>query len=65
MIYENIVKLCQEKHITIARLEKECGIGNATVRAWSVSSPNVKLLKLVADYFGVTIDYLLSEHKAS
>ena len=63
MIYENIVSLCKEKNITIHRLEQECGLGNATVRGWVVSSPSVKLLKTVADYFNVTVDDLLTEQK--
>lgn len=59
MIYENIVRLCGEKKISIARLEKECGLGNATVRGWEFSDPRISKLKAVADYLGVTVESLM------
>lgn len=34
MIYENVKRLCQERGINIATLEKECGLGNAIVNKW-------------------------------
>lgn len=61
MIYENIVSLCKAKNISIAKLERETGLGNATIRTWETSSPSVDRLKKVADYLGVTIDSMLSE----
>lgn len=63
MIYLNIKKLCAEKGISIARLEREVGLGNATVRGWENSVPHVDRVKMVADYFGVTVDDLLKEVK--
>jgi transcriptional regulator with XRE-family HTH domain len=59
MIFTNISRLCKKTGVSIAKLERETGLGNATVRNWSVSSPTVDKLKLVADYFGVTVDELL------
>lgn len=61
MIYENIVELCRERGISIARLEKECGFGNATIRGWAVSSPTISKLQKVAEFFGVTVNDLLKE----
>lgn len=60
MILNNISRLCKEKGISIARLERELGFGNATIRGWCSSSPNVDNLKKVADFFGVTVDSLIS-----
>lgn len=60
MVFANISDLCKKKGISIARLERECGLGNATVRGWAKSSPTSDRLKLVADYLGVTVDDLLS-----
>ena len=67
MILENISKLCEERGVSIAKLEKECGIGNGTIRDWDKSSPRVSSLKKVADYFNVTVDELLrkDEHVES
>lgn len=61
MLYDRIEELCKEKHIRIARLEKECGLGNATVRGWKTADPQISKLKAVADYFGVTVDSLIKE----
>ena len=61
MIIEKIESLCKKKGISISRLEKEVGLGNATVRGWENSSPKVENLVKVADYFGVTVDDLLTD----
>lgn len=53
------MSLCKAKGISISRLEKETGLGNATIRGWGISSPTVEKLKVVADYLGVTVDYLI------
>lgn len=47
--------------ISVSKLEKECGLGNATVRGWATSDPSVSKLKIVADFLGVTIDDLVKE----
>lgn len=60
MIYANISRLCKKRGISIAKLERETGLGNATIRNWNTSSPTVDRLKVVADYFEVTVDALLS-----
>lgn len=61
MILNKITALCEKKGISISRLEKECGIGNATITRWDESMPRVDSLKKVADYFGVDIKYFLEE----
>ena len=60
-VFENISILCRKNKISIAKLERDTGLGNATVRGWARSSPTVDKLKAVADYFGVTVDELLQE----
>lgn len=64
MVYDNIIRLCQERKIRVSRLEKELGLGNATIRGWATYNPRVDLLKKVADFFGVTIDELISDAPA-
>lgn len=60
MVFKKIEELCRERGVSIARLEKEVGLANATVRRWATSSPSADNLKKVADYFGCTVDSLLS-----
>lgn len=60
MIYKNIVKLCKDRGISIAKLERETGLGNGTIGRWEKSSPSVNSAKKVADFFGVTLDSLMA-----
>lgn len=61
MILENITQLCKEKGVSIAKLEREVGIGNGTISRWGTSSPTINNIKAVAEYFGVSVDALLQE----
>lgn len=61
MIFANIASCCKRRGVSVARLERGLGFGNATIRGWSASSPTVDKLKQVADYFGCTVDELLVE----
>ena len=60
-----IRRLCNGKGITIAKLERELGFGNGTVRGWATAVPQSDKLKRVADYFGVTVDELLKNEKSA
>lgn len=59
MIFKRITELCKEKGVTVAKLERETGISNGTISRWGTSSPTVDKLRKVADYFGVSVDFLL------
>ena len=59
MVFKKISELCKEKGMSIAKLEKETGISNGTIGKWSKSSPTAEKLERVADFFGVSVDYLL------
>lgn len=37
LILGNILRLCKERGISVARLERELGFGNATIRGWRSS----------------------------
>ena len=65
MIFSKISALCKERGISIAKLERETGLGNATIRGGETSSPTVDKLKLVADYFGVSIDNLVEQNRST
>ena len=59
LLLQNILALCKERKISVAKLEKEIGLGNATIGRWGNSSPTVENVRKVADYFGVSIDGLM------
>ena len=52
-------EICNERNISIARLERDVGLSHGTVSKWTVSNPRVDILKRVADYLGLTVDDLL------
>lgn len=59
MVIEAIRKLCEEHGTNITKLERTCGLANATIRRWDTNSPNAENLAKVADHFGVSVDFLL------
>ena len=61
LLYEKVAELCQNNNLAIAKLERECEMGNGTVRGWKNSSPSIENLKKVADYFNITVDELISD----
>lgn len=58
-MFEKIRQLCVERKTNISEVERKCGLANATIRRWETGTPNVDSLVKVADYFGVSVDYLL------
>ena len=60
-MYNQVLILCGKAGISIARLEREAGLGNGTIRRWKTGNASVESVRRVADYFGVTVDSLLSQ----
>ena len=62
-ILDRVKELCAQRDISLAQLEKDLGFSNKSLFAWKDSNPSVNKVKAVADYFGVTVDYLLTDEK--
>lgn len=60
-MYSKIKALCKTKKVSVSKLETELGFSRGSICKWSVNTPSIDKVKAVADYFGVTIDYLLEE----
>ena len=61
-MYEIFEQLLQLKGITAYKVSKETGISQASLSDWKsgkVKQPSIDKLQKIADYFGVTVDYLL------
>lgn len=58
-LVQKIEELCNKKNITFYNLEQALGFGNGTIRRWNDNIPKTDRLTKVADYFNVSIDYLL------
>lgn len=59
-LHERIKRLADAKGISLPTLEAELGFGNSTIVKWKKSIPNADKLNAVAQYFNVTMDYLLN-----
>ncbi len=62
-MYKKYVKLRDEKGLTDYRIAKETGITKSTFTDWKNGrcQPKVDKLKILADYFGVSIEYFLED----
>lgn len=59
-MYDIVEKLLAERGITATKLARELGLSQSTFSAWKRGEyvPKGDKRKKVADYFGVTLDYL-------
>lgn len=62
---EIIRDLCAKNKTSIARLEKELGLGNGTIASSKSNYMRSDRLKAVADYFHVSMEYLMTGVDAS
>lgn len=60
-MYARFEQLLQKHGITSYKVSKDTGITQTSLSNWKSgrSTPNVKTLQKLADYFGVSIEYLM------
>lgn len=58
-LVDRIRALANQRDMSLPQLEVELGLGNGTISRWRSSSPNTDKLQRIADYFNVSMDYLL------
>lgn len=63
-VYLTVKELCEKHKVTMLELEKACGLGHRSVYNWQTSAPSADKLSAVADYFGVSVDYLLGRESS-
>lgn len=56
--YERLCSIISEKGLTVRKVERECGLANASIRRWAEQSPRLESVVAVANYLQVSIDYL-------
>lgn len=60
VLAKNIESLCAEKGVTINAMLKDCSLPSSTFRNITMGSkPSFDKVEKIADYFGVSVDYLL------
>ncbi len=59
-MYSKFVQLCENRNVSPYQVAKDTGISNSILIRWKngVNSPRDSTLRKLADYFGVTVDYL-------
>ena len=55
---ERMQMLCRDKGVTLGGLEKQFGFGNGALYKWETNTPGIDRVQKIADYFGVSIDFL-------
>lgn len=65
-MYQKYVKLRDEKGVSDYRVSEDTGITKSTFTDWKSgrSQPKLDKLKILADYFGVSIEYFISDEPA-
>ena len=62
---ERVRKLIDERKINVNRFRTDLGLGVSTFATWEKRGtiPNGETLEKIADYFNVSVDYLLGKEK--
>lgn len=57
---EIIKELCEEKGVTIKKMEQDIGIPANSSFKWKTRTPSAENLLKLSEYFGVSTDYILT-----
>ena len=62
IMYDIFEQLLQERGVTAYKVSKETGVTQSTLSDWKRgrSTPKTDNMKKIADYFGVTVDFLMT-----
>lgn len=61
---ERIKALCKEHGISMNKLEETLGFGKGYISKLGSSTPNTDKIKKIADFFNVSVDYLMTGEEA-
>ena len=66
-MYEIFAQLCKQHGVTPYKVSKETGVSQPTLSEWKKGTytPKQDKLQKIADYFGVTLDYLMGNTHAN
>lgn len=63
MFYDNFLQLCNQKGISPTAAVVDMGFQKSVVTRWKKSVPTDANKRRIADYFGVSVDYLLGNEQ--
>lgn len=58
--YDIIAELCQKRNLAITALERELGFGRGSIGKLRTGNTTLERLQKIANYFGVSVEYLSS-----
>lgn len=64
-IFHKVKSLAAQNNLSLSELERRLDLSNGQLGKWKTSKPSIDKVQLVADYFDVSIDYLLDREKES
>ena len=66
-MYQIFADLLKEKGLTAYRVSQDTGISQATLSDWKrgKSVPKMQKMQLIADYLGVSLEYIMTGKKES
>lgn len=61
MFYDRFVAICKQRNVSPSQVAIQCGFNKSSVTNWKKNgyAPRQEILKKIADYFNVSVDYLL------
>ena len=59
-VYNRIIELCHQKHISVRSLERDLGFSNGQIKTMRDSKISSERLHAIAKYFGTNVEYLLT-----
>ena len=62
---ERVKQLCKEKGVSMNAAESEIGLAKGYISKLDNSNPNQKTLQKMSDYFGVSVEYLMTGKEPS
>lgn len=65
MIYDRIKTLCKEKKISVNKLEEKLEFPKGSLCKIDTNKPSAEKMQKIADFFGVTVDYLATGKEQS
>lgn len=64
-MYDIFSQLCKSRGVSVRQVALACGIATSTMSEWKSgrSVPKMDKMQRIADYFGVSLDYLLGREE--
>lgn len=59
ILYTRIRELANDRNLSLAEIERRLKLSNGIISTWKNSKPSQDKIELIADFFNVSVDYLL------